>query len=234
MHSPVKVLLPVLVLGFAVGLAAAGPLAEKGKLLLADNFVKLPGDRKARGLAEGWQQRISFGKWIPIEEGGVRAVNVPEHGHGPVMTYLGPVGDVIIECEFMLPKKEGADRHFRIFLDHPDYRGHTIAAWANLTTVFQPLGLTLLHNPKSADKKVLEEARFGPQEVALEPGAWHTMRLELVGTRARVTVGDAVVEGEHAKLATTKNKIALNPGKAGGSLRNFKVWQAVPKKKQPQ
>jgi hypothetical protein len=89
------------------------------------------------------------------------------------LTYLGPVGDVIIECEFRLPKKDEPDRHFRIFLDHPDYRGHTIAAWANLSTVFQPLGLTLLHNPKKADKEVLEEVRFGPEEVDLELNPLH-------------------------------------------------------------
>jgi hypothetical protein len=216
--------------GILVSDESAAPVIEKGELLLSDDFLSFPEDRKPHDYGDGWQQKITFGEWTPLKGGGVRAVNVPEHGHGPVLTYLGPVGDVIIECEFRLPTEEGPDRHFRIFLDHPDYRGHTIAAWANLSTVFQPLGLTLLHNPKKADKEVLEEVRFGPEAADLAPGKWHTMRLELVGDRARVTVGDTVVEGEYAGLDTTKNKIGLNPGKAGGELRNFRVWEAVAKK----
>lgn len=201
-------------------------LAEKGRLILSDDFTKPPVDRKAHDFAEGWQRRLSFGKWTSLEKGGINALNVLEEGHGPVLTYLGPVKDVIIECEFRLPTKAGPERHFRIFLDHPDYRGHTIAAWANLATTFQPLGLTLLHNPKTKDKKVLKEVRFGPKDVNLIPGEWHKMRLELVGKRVCVTVDDVIVEGEHPALQTTKSKIGLNPGKAGGDLRSFKVWEA--------
>jgi hypothetical protein len=203
-----------------------GALAQKGRLLLSDDFTKTPADRKVHDFSEGWQRRLSFGNWTVMEKGGVNVVNVPDEGHGPVLTYLGPVKDVIIECEFRLPTKAGPDRHFRIFLDHPDYRGHTIAAWANLATTFQPLGLTLLHNPKTKDKKVLKEVRFGPKAVNLKPGEWHKMRLELVGKRVRVTVGETVVEGEYPALATTKNKIGLNLGKAGGDLRSFRVWEA--------
>ncbi len=201
--------------------------AEKGRLLFKDDFRKAPALKKKKvNVAEGWDQRLSFGDWSVLKEGGLKAVNVPSDGHGPVLTYLAPIDNVIIECEFKLPEKEGPDRHFRIFLDHPDYTGHTIAAWANFSTTFQPLGLTLLHNPKDKDKKVKEEKRFGPVDVNLKPGKWHHMRLELVDDLARVTVGDVTVEGRHPALATTKNKIGLNPGKAGGAIRNFEVWAA--------
>lgn len=205
-------------------------LAEKGRLLLSDDFTKMPDDRKPHDFAENWQRRLSFGNWTSMPGGACHVEFIPGQGHGPVLTYLGPVQDVIIECEFRLPEKEGPDRHFRIFLDHPDYRGHTIAAWANLSTTFQPFGLSLLHNPKSKDKKVMEEVAFGPKSAVLTAGKWHKVRLELVGERVRVTVGDTVVEGRHPSLKTTKNKIGLNPGKGGGDLRNFRVWEAKPRK----
>ncbi len=202
-----------------------GPVL-KTRLILEDDFSDIPPDRKFRDFKDRWRQRISFGEWTSPQKGTVKAVNVPAHGHGPVITYQAPLEDVIIECEFKLPVKEGPDRHFRIFLDHPDYKGHTIAAWANLSTTFQPKGLTLLHNPKTNDKKAkAQEVRFGPEEVNLQPGKWHKMRLELIDDSARVSVDGVVVKGTHLPLKTTKNKVALNPGKAGGELRGFKVWK---------
>ncbi len=203
--------------------------AEKGRLVLSDDFSQAPSDHKVRDISESWQRKLSFGRWTSGASGGVKVEYVPKQGHGPVLTYLGSAKDVIIECEFRLPRDAVPNRHFRIFLDHPDYRGHTIAAWANVSSVFQPEGLTLLHNPKTKDKKVIEEARFGPVALKLKPGKWHKIRLELVGKRARVTIGDTVVEGEHPSLKTTKIKIGLNPGKAGGELRNFRVWEVKPK-----
>ena len=46
----------------------------------------------------------------------MKAINVPEHGHGPVLTFIAPIRDIIIECEFMIPKEPINDRHFRIFI----------------------------------------------------------------------------------------------------------------------
>jgi len=203
------------------------PLAVAGRLLLSDDFAKLPPPKKLHSLNSDWQQRLSFGKWTSLDEGGVRAENIPEDGHGPVLTYLAPIDDVIIECQFRLPTGDPVDRHFRIFLDHPEYRGHTIAAIANESSDFQPVGASLLHNPKTDHKDVVTEVRFGPIPVTLTPGQWHTMRLELVGDRARMSVDDVVVTGNDPALRTTKNKIGLNPGKAGGDLRNFRVWEAA-------
>ncbi len=222
--------LAILLLSLSV--VSAEPLAAKGQLLLSDDFSDPPSEwKEKRTLTGGWEQRLSFGDWKAMKKKGVQASNVPDQGHGPVLTYWGTIDDVIIECEFRLPTEDVPDRHFRIFLDHPDYGGHTIAAWANLSTVFQPLGLTLLHNPKKKDKTVLEEARFGPEAVILTPGTWHKMRLELVADQVRVTVGETTVTARHPSLKTTKHKIGLNPGKAGGDLRNFRVWKAIPSTK---
>jgi len=93
----------------------SGLLAEKGPLILSDDFTKAPTDRKAHDISEGWQRRVSFGNWTPIKGGGLKAVNVPEDDHGPVLVYMGTLKDVIIECEFRLPEKDGPNRHFRIF-----------------------------------------------------------------------------------------------------------------------
>jgi len=213
----------------AMGTAAepGKSFAKKGELILSDDFSKPPVAKQTDEWKEGWQRRCSFGLWTSLGDGAVRARNVPSQGHGPVVSYQSPVKNVIVECEFRLPEADGPDRHFRIFLDFPQYRGHAIAAWANLSTVFQPAGLSLLHNPKNADKKVIKEARFGPAQVDLTPGKWHLMRLEILGEQVRVTVGDTVVKGTLPALDANKRNIALNPGKAGGELRNFRAWEAL-------
>ncbi len=201
--------------------------AKKGDLILTDDFSKPPVVKHIDEWKGDWQRKCSFGWWTSLGDGAVRAKNIPSQGHGPVVSYQSPVENVIVECEFRLPEAEGPDRHFRIFLDFPKYLGHAIAAWANLSTGFQPAGLTLLHNPKGADHKVLNETRFGPAKVDLTPGKWHLMRLEILDERVRVTVGDTMVEGTLPTLNANKRNIALNPGKAGGELRNFRVWEAL-------
>ncbi|MCZ6672944.1 MAG: hypothetical protein O7C75_08390 [Verrucomicrobia bacterium] len=205
-------------------------IAKKSTRLLSNNFEGSLERHELVDVTEKWQRRISYGEWLVQRDGSIKAVNVPEHGHGPVLTFLGPIKNVTIQCEFQLPTQEGPDRHFRIFLDHPDYRGHTIQAWANLSTTFRPEGITLQHIRKDKDGKTVEDIEFGQRDFPLKPGAWYEMRLELFGDLVQVTVDGVSIQGRHTALDVEKFKIGLNFGKAGGAIRNFRVWQAVPKR----
>lgn len=51
------------------------------------------------------------------------------------------------------------------------------------------------------------------------------MRLDVVGDQAQTTVDRITLEGQHADLNVEKSKIGLNPGLAGGRIRNFKAWK---------
>ncbi len=204
----------------------AGPLAEKGELILSNPFEGSLEKKKLIEIGNGWQRRISFGEWKLKADGSVTAANVPEDGHGPVLTYIAPVRNLVIECEFRVPAEPVKDRHFRIFLDHQDYRGHTIQSTANLSSVFRPVGLTLQHISKSSDdsKKTIQDIEFGPVEITLRPDTWYKMRLDVVGDKAWTSVNGVTLFGRNKVLDVEKSKIGLNPGKAGGSIRNFKVW----------
>lgn len=68
-------------------------------------------------------------------------------------------------------------------------------------------------------------ALAGPLALDLKPGTWYKMRLEVVGDKARTTVDGITLEGHHPDLRVEKSKIGLNPGLAGGSIRNFKAWK---------
>lgn len=203
----------------------AGPLANKGKLILSSPFAGSLEQKELVDVKKGWQRRISFGEWTLQPDGSLTAINIPEDGHGPVLTFLAPIRDVVIECEFTVPAGVVADRHFRIFLDHPDYRGHTIQSTANLSSTFRPVGLTLQHISKGEDKKTIEDIEFGPTDLDIEPGTWYKMRLDLIGDQAWTIVNGVRLSGRNKVLDVEKSKIGLNPGKAGGSIRNFRVWK---------
>jgi len=153
-------------------------------------------------------------------------VNHPEDGHGPVLTLIAPVSDIIIECEFQVPSSLQKDRHFRIFLDHPDYAGHTIQSTANLSSVFRPVGLSLQHISKKRDaqKTIIKDLEFGPKPIELNPNTWYTMRIDIVGDRAWTRVNGIELSGTNLVLDVEKSKIGLNPGMAGGKVRNFRAW----------
>ena len=137
---------------------------------------------------------------------------------------LAPIHDIIIECEFQIPETPEKDRHFRIFIDEDGYRGHNIQSTANVSSVFRPVGLTLQHLRKNDDKGTLTDADFGPLNLDLQPNTWYKMRLEVMGDQARTTVAGKTITATHPNLTVVKNKIGLNPGMAGGRIRNFKAW----------
>ena len=51
------------------------------------------------------------------------------------------------------------------------------------------------------------------------------MRLEVLGDKVRTTVAGKTLGGQLPGLNVEKSKIGLNPGLAGGSIRNFKAWE---------
>ena len=93
-----------------------------------------------------------------------------------------------------------------------------------MSSVFRPIGFTLQHLRKDDDKTILTDADFGPLNLELQPDTWYSMRMEVRGDKARATVAGKTIGAQHTHLLVEKSKIGLNPGMAGGRIRNFKVW----------
>lgn len=207
-----------------LSISASEGAEDQGGLIFAADFSNAPVPKKMTEIQPGIKRRATFGQWDWVGKNTLKATNIPKDGHGPVLYYEMDVDNAVLICDFKLPEKEGADRHFRIFLDHPDYRGHTVNAVANISSVFRPKGLTLQHLQKDATKKSLVDIEFGEKALDLKPGQWHTMTVTLIDDYAKVDIdGKVMVEGRSDHLNITKKKIGLNPGKAGGEIRNFRV-----------
>ncbi len=201
-----------------------GTSAKKGKLVLSNPFEGSLERHESVDLENGWIRRVSFGVWTIENNGSVSAVNIPEQGHGPVLTYIAPIHDIIIECEFQIPATPLKDRHFRIFIDEDGFGGHNIQSTANVSSTFRPVGFTLQHLRKDKNKEIVKDVDLGPLNLDLEPDTWYKMRLEVLGDQARTTVAEKTIGATHPNLTVEKNKIGLNPGMAGGRIRNFNVW----------
>ncbi|MDZ8119101.1 family 16 glycoside hydrolase [Pontiella agarivorans] len=176
--------------------------------------VKVSGD---------WKRKVYYGDWSVQADGSMKAVNLPEEGHGPLMTFSAPIDDAVIECEFMLPPGDEPDRHLRVFLACPEYPGHTAGAVANISTKSFPSGLKLYHQRKGKNRKVEEEIEFGTNPMKIPGGTWHVLKLILHGDRIRFMVNGEEVDGRNEVLDIQKDRVSLNFGKAGGHVRNFKV-----------
>jgi hypothetical protein len=218
-------------LAFIMTLLAVPCRAGESALIFAADFSKVPEHKKVIEVAPGVKRRTTFGKWELVGPNTLRATNIPEDNHGPVLVYEVPINNAVLTCDFKIPKAPAKNRHFRIFLDHPDYGGHTLNATANISSVFRPVGLTLQHLQKDKKtKKLLVNLEFKTVEVDLKPGQWHTMKVTLIDDYAKVEIdGKTMTEGSSEHLNVTKNKIGLNPGIAGGEIRDFKIMKA-PKK----
>ena len=188
-----------------------GPLAKKGKLILDSPFEGSLERHEQVKLGGGCVRRVSAGHWSLQSDGSLLAINVPEHGHGPVITYIAPLVDVIIECEFMLSVEEGPNRHFRIFVDQAGFAGHNIQSTANVSSVFRPVGFTLQHLRKNKDKVIITDVDYGLEELDLKGGVWYKMRLEVFDGKARTTVAGKTIEAEHQALREEKSKIVQKP-----------------------
>ena len=216
-----------IILILALSTSPTHAASSKTNLIFEADFSNVPVPKKITQITPYIKRRATFGEWELVGKNTLKATNIPDDGHGPVLYYEMDIDNAVLTCDFKLPEKEGPDRHFRIFLDHPDYRGHTINGWANLSTKFRPTGLTLQHLQKDENKKNLVDIEFGEKSLDLQPGKWHTMQITLIDDYASIEIdGATMIEGRSDHVNTTKHKIGLNPGKAGGHIRNFRITKA--------
>lgn len=222
-----KALLVSIFLWFSYSLDQLPVVAEESATILSDDFSLVPVHKETVEVASGVERRTTFGKWGLVAPGTLQASNVLEDKHGPVLAYSIPIDNAVITCEFKLPESPAENRHFRIFLDHPDYRGHAVNATANISSKFRPPGVTLQHLQKDPQaKKFIANIEFDTVEIDLTPSQWHTMKVTLIDDYVKVEVdGKTMTEGRSEHFKVTKNKIGLNSGIAGGWIRNFKVTE---------
>lgn len=202
---------------------ASPPLAEKGALLLEENFQRHALYTKERlPVADGWQVRAAHGKWTRSAEG---VTSTWETGHSPVLVFEGNFGDVVIELEFRYRAEPGKWAACRLSAANPqlDPRAYAASVWANVDFDSRARGLVLENDQWGG-----HITRVGYGKGSFEPDRWHTLRLEIVGDRARAECNGSAARGAHPKFALAKSSIWLGTGQSPHELRRLRVYAAQP------
>jgi len=205
MKLPLLALLTLPLLALHAADAPKTALAKTGESLFSDDLKTAP-DGKAWAAAKG--------KW-EIADGALRGAELAADKHGAVSRHKMNFTDAVIQYEVKLDGAKGTT------LSINDAKGH------NCRIALNPTGFTVTkddHDHEGPDKAV----NFGRRAVALKPGEWHTVRLEMVGDTVLGTVDDAApVFGSHEMIAAEKTNFGFTVAGETASFRNLKVWSAT-------
>jgi hypothetical protein len=179
-------------------------MTERGKLLYSEDF--------SRPLDKSW--RVAKGKW-EIADGSLRAAELASDMHGAVMRYPLDFDSIIIQYSFRL------DGTKQTTLSINAEKGHICRV------LVQPTSLAV---KKDADKKAKDKGVvLDRRDVAISPGAWHTLVVELHGKEMLANLdGKHVAYGAHPAIDRKKANFGLTVAGQSASFKELRVWEARP------
>lgn len=207
------------VLGVLGGsLRAAEPpattLGTPDKLIVASAFDQdHPKTRKKP--IQSWNAGI--GEWW-IADGALHGDELPEDKHASSCTHATEATHLVISARFRL----GDAQHIAFGCRDNIKPHHHLAR-----TFISRDAIWITH--MSGIAKTTKSQKIAELKTALDPEAWHTITIEIIGDRYRATIGDHVVEAEHPRFADTKGIIALITKGQGSQFKNVALWHAKPK-----
>src|SRR5262249_43745774 len=139
-------------------------MTEPGKLIFRDDLSTPPG--------KAW--RAAKGKW-EVHDGALKAAELPADKHNAVMRHAMPFEDVGTQYSSRL---DGGKRPSRSI---------TSPAGHACRVLVSPAGFTVRKD--SSDKNVADKAALlDERKVAVKPGEWHTLVVELHGRAMLATL----------------------------------------------
>lgn len=207
----------------ALSLAARAQPAQKGELLLEEDFRQHAVYTKERlPVKPGWSVRVAHGIWQRSEAG---VQSTWEKGHSPVLVYEGSFGDVIIEVDFRYRAEPGKWAACRVSATNPELypRAYAVSVWANVDFKSRGRGFLIENDVWGG-----HITRAGYKKADYEPDTWYTLRLEVVGNKAAAECNGIRVTGTHDKFGIPKTSLWLATGMSPHELRNLRVYAAKP------
>lgn len=182
-------------------------LAERGKLLLSDDFKEAPGKE--------W--RSAKGQW-ELADGALRGAEIAEDKHGAVTRRTLPLGDAVLQYSFKLDGARGTS------LSINAAKGHLCRV--SITAA----GFTVQKDDsdhEGPDKAVV----FQKVATPIKAGEWHTLVIELLGQEMLATLdGQKTGYGAHMVIAGAKANLGFTVAGQTASFKNLRVWEAQPNK----
>jgi hypothetical protein len=202
-------------------------MTTRGKLLVEQNFEKPlpPFDGKSNGFASGFQawrynSAARGGHW-EVKDGTFTGAENPAAQHPATASYGFDFKDVVIQCEVRMNAVPLDGRKFRSLsvrtTDAKDYV---------CSVILNEGGFRIQKDDNDhggPDKSV----PLGAIKTPLNLDEWHKVLFEIEGDEMVVTVDGRSLTGTHPLIASDKHSVMFVCG-VEGSVRNLKVWEALP------
>lgn len=196
-------------------LAAAEPAAvpsppktlmnAPGKLLLADDLTG--------PLGPAW--KAAKGRW-EAANGGVRGSELKADRHGAVARRAVAMTDVVVELTFRLDGAKQTSLSFNA------EKGHVCRV------LVRPTGVTVQKDDQDGRAGPDRGAPLATREVAVKPGVWHTLVVELRGPDILATLdGTHAAYGAHPAIDKPKANLGLTVAGESVSFKGLRVWDAA-------
>jgi hypothetical protein len=188
-------------------------ICQPGEIIVSTPFDQAtPPTRK--GLINGWQAGI--GEWS-VKDGALRGDELAENNHPSSCTYRFEATDMIITAQFRLGTATQIAFACRDTVPPNNHLGRTFIS-KDAIWVTRMSGIS----------KTTKSVKLAEIKTPIDPVAWHTITIEIVGDHCRATVDGHVVEAHHERYKDAKGIVALVNKGQGVQFRNVAIWHAKP------
>jgi nicotinamidase-related amidase len=180
-------------------------MTVRGKLLFQSKLDQ--------SLTADW--KTAKGRW-EVVDGAIRGSELPADKHAAVTRHAVQFRNAVIAYSFKL---DGA-RATSLSLN--DSKGHVCRV------LITPRSFSVRkddHDHDGPDKAVV----FQTRTIVVEPGRWHTLTVELLGSEMLARLDDeTVVLGANDAIDRDKADFGLVVGGASASFKELRIWEALP------
>lgn len=189
-------------------------LGTPGQPIVSTAFNEnAPKTRKAA--IAGWSAGI--GVWW-IENGALHGDEVPEDHHPSSCTWRFEATDLVLTAQFRLGAAEHIAFGCRDTVPPNLHLGRTFitkdAIWVTRM---------------SGISKTTKSEKLAELKTKLDPEAWHSITIEIIGDHYRATVDGHVIEARHERYKAAKGLVALISKGQGAQFKSVSIWHAKPK-----
>lgn len=160
--------------------------------------------------------KAGIGEWW-IADGALHGDEVAEDKHASSLTHPVNATHLVIHGEFRL----GTAKQIA-FACRDDIKPHHHLA----RTFISPDAIWITH--MSGIAKTTKSKKIAELKMPVDPDAWHSITIEIIGDHYRLKIGGHVLDAKHSRFADGKGIIALVTKGQGAQFRNVSIWHAKP------
>jgi hypothetical protein len=195
-------------------LGAEGPQSTETPTVMTLRGKELFRDSLTQPLAKGWA--TAKGDW-KVVDGAIQGTELPADMHAAAARHPLKFHNAVIQYSFKL---DGAKA---THLSLNDAKGHVCRV------ILTPQEISLRKDDHDKTTGPDKAAVLKTRKVAIEPGRWHTLLIELHGPEILARIdGETVALGSHEALDVELTNFGLIVSGSSVSFKDLAIWEAQP------